>query len=66
MYKSNRRAKKARYPEAKKMYLDLKDRPFYHSNYLTAFFSDFMELEKQGVSHPDIERIRALLKEEER
>jgi len=50
-----------RYTEAEKMYLDLKDKPFYDSDYQTAFFRDFRDLEKQGVRHPDIARLREML-----
>lgn len=50
-----------KYAEAEKMYLEYKDKPYKGETYKVAFLSALKNLEDQGVTHPDIERIKALL-----
>ena len=52
-----------RYLDAEKFYLEYKDKPFKYRDYKTYFLGDFQTLEAQGVSHPDIARIRARLED---
>jgi len=50
-----------KYAEAEKIYLEYKDKPYKGETYKVAFLSALKNLEDQGVTHPDIERIMALL-----
>jgi tetratricopeptide (TPR) repeat protein len=55
----------SKYDEAKKIYMDWKDKPNSQDNSKTfkdIFLNDFIELEKAGITHPDIAKIRELLK----
>lgn len=56
-----------RWPEAEKEYRKWKDLEYDENDlptYREAFLSDLDELEKQGVTHPDFARARALLKQQ--
>ncbi len=51
-----------KYPEAKNIYMEYKAKPFKDSmNFSDAFLQDLLELEKAGITHPDMEKIRKLL-----
>jgi len=47
---------------AKQIYEKLKDKPYNDSTYLTTFLEDLEALEKEGITHPDVQKARALLK----
>ena len=51
-----------KYAEAEKIYITLKDKPYNKATYRETFLADLNELEKAGITHPDIAKIRALLK----
>ncbi len=51
-----------KYAEAEKIYISLKDKPYDEATYREAFLSDLEELEKAGITHPDVAKIRELLK----
>ena len=51
-----------KYTEAEKIYLPLKDKPYSDATYKKAFLADLDEMEKNGITHTDFEKIRALLK----
>jgi tetratricopeptide (TPR) repeat protein len=50
------------YMEAEKIYTNLKDKPYDKATYKEAFLKDLDELEKAGITHPDVSKIRTLLK----
>ena len=50
-----------KYAEAEKIYLSLKDKSYNNSTYKNAFLADLEELEKAGITHPDVAKVRALL-----
>lgn len=51
-----------KYEEAEALYLDLQDKPYGDSTFSQAFLDDFAALEEVGITHPDVEKVRALLK----
>jgi hypothetical protein len=52
-----------KYAEAEKIYLPLKDQAYNdEKTYGVAFLTDLDELEKAGITHPDMAKVRALLK----
>jgi tetratricopeptide (TPR) repeat protein len=51
-----------KYSEAEKIYQDFKDKPYGKATYKDTFLADLDELEKAGITHPDVAKIRALLK----
>jgi tetratricopeptide (TPR) repeat protein len=51
-----------KYAEAEKIYTTLKDKPYNEATYKDTFFADFDELEKAGIIHPDVIKIKTLLK----
>ena len=51
-----------KYAEAEKIYLALKDKPINNATYKETFLADLIELEKAGITHKDVEKIRILLK----
>jgi tetratricopeptide (TPR) repeat protein len=53
---------KGKWKAAKTLYLSLKDKPFNGKTYKEVFLSDLDELEKAGILHADMAKIRALLK----
>ena len=50
------------YTEAEKIYLALKDKPYNKTTYKETFLADLEELEKAGITHSDVAKIRELLK----
>jgi hypothetical protein len=52
-----------KYEEAKIIYLQLKDKPYGDATYGTTFLEDLEVLEKEGITHPDVAKIRKLLTE---
>ncbi len=50
-----------RYAEAEKMFLELKNQTLDGQTFSERFLEDLKNLEAQGVSHPDFERIKKLL-----
>jgi hypothetical protein len=53
-----------KYLEAEKMYISLKDKPYKNATYKDTFLANFNELEKAGVTHPDIAKIKTILKKQ--
>jgi len=54
-----------KYEEAVNIYMKYKDRPYNSQGFKTykdAFLSDFDDLERRGIKHPDFEKIKELLK----
>ncbi len=51
-----------KYGEAEKIYNALKDKPYEKGTYKDTFLADLNELEKAGITHPDVVKIRNLLK----
>lgn len=51
-----------KYNEAEKIYTNLKDKPYKDATYRETFLNDLDELEKAGITHPDVAKIRELLK----
>lgn len=52
-----------KYEEAEALYIQFKDQPFNDSmDYKTAFLRDLEDLEAAGITHPDVEKVRELLK----
>jgi hypothetical protein len=49
-----------KYNEAEKIYMALKDKQYKNSIFKDAFLADFDELEKAGITHPDIAKIKAV------
>jgi WD40 repeat protein len=53
------------YDEAVKVYLKWKDKPYMpeegFKNFKEVFLSDFADLERRGITHPDFEKIKELL-----
>lgn len=49
------------YKSAEKLYVLLKDQNYQGTSFKSAFLNDFSDLEKEGISHPDIEKIKAIL-----
>uniref|UniRef100_UPI0024A87E27 tetratricopeptide repeat protein n=1 Tax=Phaeodactylibacter xiamenensis TaxID=1524460 RepID=UPI0024A87E27 len=52
-----------KFEAAKEVYLKLKDKPYGEGTYLSVFLEDLDALEEEGITHPDVERVRALLRE---
>ncbi|HND88014.1 MAG TPA: hypothetical protein PK971_06795, partial [Saprospiraceae bacterium] len=52
------------YEEAKAMYLEYSDKPYRSGTYRQVFLSDLLDLQEQGISHPDFKKIEKLLKGE--
>ncbi|MBB3841047.1 tetratricopeptide (TPR) repeat protein [Runella defluvii] len=52
----------SKYTEAENIYLVLKDKPYKKATYKETFLADLDELEKAGITHPDVSKIRELLK----
>ncbi|MCX6256407.1 MAG: tetratricopeptide repeat protein [Bacteroidia bacterium] len=55
-----------KFEEAKKIYMELKDKAFQmdpSKTYKDMFLADFDEFEKAGITHPDVAKIRELLKQ---
>ena len=50
-----------KYEEAKEIYIRLKDEPYGNATYKEAFLEDLDALRKEGITHPDVEKIRKLL-----
>ncbi|MFZ4402184.1 MAG: hypothetical protein ACOYO1_19290, partial [Bacteroidales bacterium] len=53
-----------KFDEAKKKYLVLKDKELSYENsktYKDVFIRDFEDLEKLGITHPDVRKIKELL-----
>lgn len=50
------------FKKAKKIYLNLMDKPYGNSSFSEAFLEDIENLEKEGIEHKDFSRIRQLLK----
>ncbi len=50
-----------KYEESKDIYLQYKDKPYNKSTYKDTFLTDFDDIEKAGIKHPDIQRMRELL-----
>jgi hypothetical protein len=50
-----------KYMEAEKIYIALKEKPYNNATYKDAFLADLDELEKAGITHPDIVKIKAIL-----
>jgi tetratricopeptide (TPR) repeat protein len=50
-----------KYQDAEKIYIALKDKPYNKAIYRDTFLADFDELEKAGITHPDIVKIKAIL-----
>ncbi|MEM7659849.1 MAG: hypothetical protein AAF399_27290, partial [Bacteroidota bacterium] len=53
-----------KFAEAKQTYLDHADEPWIddrHETFREVFLSDLDELEAAGITHPDVEKVRALL-----
>jgi thioredoxin-like negative regulator of GroEL len=48
---------------AKAIYMLLKDKPFNNATFKQAFLEDLEAFEKVGITHADVTKIRALLKE---
>jgi hypothetical protein len=56
----------SKYEEAKVLYLKYQDKPFPQDTTKTfgvVFLKDLDELEKAGITHPDVAKIRKLLSE---
>ena len=51
-----------RWDEAKEIYLRLKDQPYGEATYGKTFLEDLDALEKAGITHPDVEKARRLLR----
>jgi tetratricopeptide (TPR) repeat protein len=51
-----------KYQDAEQIYRRLKDKPHIDGTYTQSFLADLDELEKAGITHPDVAKIRALLK----
>ncbi|MEI9944287.1 MAG: tetratricopeptide repeat protein [Chitinophagaceae bacterium] len=51
-----------KYAEAEKIYLSFKDRPNGKGTYKDTFLGDIDEMEKAGITHKDVKKIRELLK----
>jgi len=51
-----------KYAEAEKIYMTLKDKPYGKAFYRETFLADLDELEKAGITHRDVAKIRTLLK----
>jgi len=51
-----------KFEDAKAVYLNLKDKPYGEGTYSATFLADFDALEKEGITHPDVEKIRDLLR----
>ena len=53
-----------KYEEAEAVYVRFKDQPFNEEmDFRTAFLQDLEDLEAAGITHPDVEKVRALLGE---
>lgn len=52
-----------KYEQAKVIYLKLKDKPRGNQTYKEVFLKDLDALEKEGITHPDVVKIRSLLQE---
>jgi WD40 repeat protein len=50
------------FEKAKSLYLDYKDKTYVGRTFMETFLSDIAELEKAGITHPDFEKVKALLK----
>ncbi len=51
-----------KYLEAEKIYIALKDKPYKKATHRETFLADLDELEKAGITHPDVVKIRTILK----
>jgi len=55
------------FDKAKEIYLEWKDKPFQSeeqfATFKEVFLADFADLEENGVTHPDFEKIRKLLEQ---
>jgi tetratricopeptide (TPR) repeat protein len=51
-----------KYKDAETIYRIIKDKPYNNGTYTEAFLADFDELEQAGITHPDVAKIKALLK----
>ncbi len=51
-----------KYAVSEKIYLALKDKPYNNATYRETFLADLDELEKAGITNPDVLKIRELLK----
>ena len=51
-----------KFEDAKAVYLNLKDKSYGDGIYAATFLADFDALEKEGITHPDVEKIRDLLR----
>jgi len=54
------------YDEAVKVYMKWKDKPYLDDpgfkTFKEVFLSDFDDLERRGITHPDFEKVKELLK----
>jgi tetratricopeptide (TPR) repeat protein len=53
-----------KFEEAKAIYLKYKDIAYGETTYKEAFLSDFKELEAEGITHPDVAKIKQLLQDD--
>ncbi|MEI9944288.1 MAG: tetratricopeptide repeat protein [Chitinophagaceae bacterium] len=51
-----------KYAEAEKIYSSLKNNPYENTTFKEIFLADLDELEKAGITHKDVEKIRAFLR----
>lgn len=51
-----------KYQDAKKLYLEMKDKPDINGTYKNGFLREFELLENMGITHKDVAKIRELLK----
>jgi len=50
-----------KFEEAKKIYLAFKDKPYVDNTFKKLFLGDLEDMQKNGITHPDFEKIRILL-----
>ena len=51
-----------KFEEAKIIYIKYKDEPYRDKTYKEVFLEDLKALEDEGITHPDVARIRKILK----
>jgi Flp pilus assembly protein TadD len=51
-----------KFEQAKSIYLLLKDKPYNKATYKETFLQDLLDLEKENITHPDVAKIKELLK----
>jgi WD40 repeat protein len=50
------------YEKAESLYLEYQDKPYNDKSYRETFLNDISELEKAGITHPNFEKVKELLK----